>query len=105
MTNPSITKRLFYCPSQQRFFWVKYDQSVQRYTYTEESMTLEQLTKALSSFLVPERRFWDGPNNQHTMLPFNKARHRAFYGGKWQDLNVLKLMQVIEAPLVEQLPQ
>lgn len=102
--NPPIQRRLFYCPGQRRFFWVKYEQGSQKYTYGDEVMTLAKITKTLKVQLVPERRFWDGPNNEHVMLPFNKARGRAFYLGKWQTLDILRALDVKEAPLVQQLP-
>ncbi len=67
-------------------------------------MTLTQIKEELKSYPIPERRFWDGPNNEHVMLPFNKARGRAFYLGKWQPLDILRALDVKEAPLVQQLP-
>lgn len=103
-TNPPITRRLFYCPDQKRFFWMKYDQLSQLYDYGGETMDLVQIRQALKSELIPERRFWDGPNSQHVMLSFNKARGRAFYGNAWRPLDVLRALGVKEAPSVQQLP-
>lgn len=102
--NPPIQRRLFYCPGQQRFFWVKYDQSSQLYDYGGETMDLEQIKEALKSYPVPERRFWDGPEHQHTWLPFNKARYRAYYKDRWLTLDTLRALDVKEAPLVQLLP-
>ena len=62
-------------------------------------MKLAQVEAALNSHVIPERRFWDGPNKTYAMLPFNKARLRAYYNGQWMGLDTLKLLHVKEAPL------
>ena len=67
-------------------------------------MTLEQIKTELSSYPIPERRFWVGVKRQHIWLPFNKARCRAFYCDQWQDLDILRALNVVEVPVVESLP-
>lgn len=103
--NPPITRRLFYCPDQERFFWINYNSEAQHYIYACDAiMTLDEIKVHLGSYLIPERRFWDGPNRQHIWLPFNKARCRAFYCDRWQPLDILRALNVVEVPVVESLP-
>ena len=62
-------------------------------------MALAQVEAALNSHVIPERRFWDGPNNTYAMLPFDKARLRAYYNEQWMGVDTLRLLYVKEVPL------
>ena len=96
---PPLKRRLFYCPGQQRFFWIEYNQASGIYNYGGQRMALAQVEAALNSHVIPERRFWDGPNNTYAMLPFNQARLRAYYNGQWREVDTLRLLHVKESPL------